>query len=193
MNAIVMAGGCGTRMKSNVEKLLLEVNGESMAVHTVKILSDSGLFEHVLCATSANAPKTAAVLSDAGIQTVHTAGRGYSEDLGDVLEGMHGKVLIISGDIPLFDSQTLKHMIKLCKKNSLWTSFVMTKKFSSILGITGPETENGCVYTGAMLIDASSYAGKNTPVKEDYVIFDEIKLGTNINTREDYERLVNFA
>ena len=34
---------------------------------------------------------------------------------------------------------------------------------------------------------------KNTPVKEDYVIFDEIKLGTNINTREDYERLVNFA
>ena len=100
MNAIVMAGGCGTRMKSNVEKLLLEVNGESMAVHTVKILSDSGLFEHVLCATSANAPKTAAVLSDAGIQTVHTAGRGYSEDLGDVLEGMRGKVLIISGDMP---------------------------------------------------------------------------------------------
>ena len=74
-----------------------------MAVHTVKILSDSGLFEHVLCATSANAPKTAKVLTDAGVQTVHTAGRGYSEDLGEVLESMQGKVLIISGDMPLLD------------------------------------------------------------------------------------------
>ena len=56
-----MAGGCSTRMKSDAEKLLLEINGKAMAVHTVKILSDSGLFEHVLCATSANAPKTAKV------------------------------------------------------------------------------------------------------------------------------------
>ena len=193
MNAIVMAGGCSTRMKSDAEKLLLEINGKAMAVHTVKILSDSGLFEHVLCATSANAPKTAKVLTDAGVQTVHTAGRGYSEDLGEVLESMQGKVLIISGDMPLLDLQTLKHMIKLCKKDSIWTSFVMTKKFSGILGITGPEIENGCVHTGAMLVDASAYAGKNISIKEDYVIFDEIKLGTNINTMQDYERLVNFA
>ena len=136
---------------------------------------DSGLFEHVLCAQALNAPKTAKVLTDAGVQTVHTAGRGYSEDLGEVLESMQGKVLIISGDMPLLDLQTLKHMIKLCKKDSIWTSFVMTKKFSGILGITGPEIENGCVHTGAMLVDASASAAKNISM-EDYVIFDEIKL-----------------
>ena len=113
--------------------------------------------------------------------------------IDQLLESMQGKVLIISGDMPLLDLQTLKHMIKLCKKDSIWTSFVMTKKFSGILGITGPEIENGCVHTGAMLVDASAYAGKNISIKEDYVIFDEIKLGTNINTMQDYERLVNFA
>ncbi len=193
MNAVVMAGGRGTRMKSAGEKLLLEINGEAMVVRTVKILSDSGLFDRILCATSANAPDTAAVLAGAGMHTIRTAGYGYSEDLGDVLENMQGKVLIISGDMPLLDLQTLTRMIKMCKKDSVWTSFVMTKKFSDVLGIIGPGTENECVHTGAMLIDASSYAGKNTPVREDYVIFDEIKLGTNINTMQDYENLINFA
>ena len=144
--------------------------------------------------TSANAPKTAKVLTDAGVQTVHTAGRGYSEDLGEVLESMQGKVLIISGDMPLLDLQTLKHMIKLCKKRFNLDKLCNDEKILwHDLGITGPEIENGCVHTGAMLVDASAYAGKNISIKEDYVIFDEIKLGTNINTMQDYERLVNFA
>ena len=42
-------------------------------------------------------------------------------------------------------------------------------------------------------MDALHMLEKNISIKEDYVIFDEIKLGTNINTMQDYERLVNFA
>ncbi|MDI1496276.1 MAG: nucleotidyltransferase [Cenarchaeum symbiont of Oopsacas minuta] len=195
MNAIVMAGGCGTRMKSKKEKLLLDIDGEAMIIRTVRILSDSQLFDSISCITSANAPETATILENAKIQTISTAGLGYSKDLGEALSHMCGHVLIVSGDMPLLDSHILQRMIKLYDKNSIWTSFVMTRKFANTLDIEYHHVfgKFDYVHTGVMIVNASAYEGENKFVKEDHIILDEKKLGININTLQDYENLISFT
>ena len=58
-----MAGGKGTRMNSNEEKLLLTYK-KPVILHVVDALQKSNYFSKIIAATSANSPKTEKILKE---------------------------------------------------------------------------------------------------------------------------------
>ena len=57
MIALVMAGGKGTRMQLNDEKLLLHYK-KPIILHVIDSLKNSNCFSKILAVTSCNSPKT---------------------------------------------------------------------------------------------------------------------------------------
>jgi adenosylcobinamide-phosphate guanylyltransferase len=77
-----MCGGRASRMKNpGMEKPLLKVDGVAMVERVVSALASSDRFDRIVAATSPNTPKTNEFLKSKGIETIETAGEGYSQDL----------------------------------------------------------------------------------------------------------------
>jgi len=103
MIALVMAGGKGTRMNSDSEKLLLNYK-KPVILHVIGALKDSKCFKKVIAITSPNSPKTQKILEESGIEIIKTTGKGYVQDLNSVLSSIDNDLLVTSGDLPLIQS-----------------------------------------------------------------------------------------
>ena len=75
-----MAGGKGTRMNSNNEKLLL-VHKKPIVLQVVESLKNSNCFSKILAITSSNSPKTKQLLQKNNVEIFDTLGKSYVEDL----------------------------------------------------------------------------------------------------------------
>ena len=112
--AIILAAGKGTRMKSDLHKVLHPIAGQPM-------------IEHLLASVAAlDAERTVVVVGNQREQLeAALAGRGIEfavqePQLGtahavlqaqNVLEGFDGDVLILSGDVPFVRTETMGHML----------------------------------------------------------------------------------
>ena len=191
MIGLVMAGGSGSRMDfPTPEKLLLEYK-KPIIFHVIDALNNSHCFSKVFAATSPNSPDTKFELEQIGVETLDTQGNGYVSDLNFLLQKMDGSVFVVSGDLPLLDEEIIQKMTKF-NSDSVWTSFLVTKKFLDSLGLESnllveyDSTE--CVYTGISIINADKIKDSNL-VNEDYIILDDRRVAFNLNTNEDYELL----
>ena len=97
MIGLVMAGGKGTRMNLDNEKLLLKYK-KSIILHVTESLKDSNCFSKILALTSSNSPKTKKLLQENNIEIFNTNGIGYAEDLSLILQSTNDSVLVTSGD-----------------------------------------------------------------------------------------------
>jgi len=186
-----MAGGKGSRMEFPApEKLLLEYK-KPIIFHVIDALNNSHCFSKVFAATSPNSPDTKFELEQTGVETLDTQGNGYVSDLNFLLQKMDGFVCVVSGDLPLLDEEIIQKMTKF-NSDSVWTSFLVTKKFLDSLGLESnllveyDSTE--CVYTGISIINADKIKDSNL-VNEDYIILDDRRVAFNLNTKKDYELL----
>jgi len=186
-----MAGGRGSRMEFPApEKLLLEYK-KPIIFHVIDSLNDSYCFSKVFAATSSNSPDTKYELEQIGIETLDTSGDGYVNDLNFLLQKMDGFVFVVSGDLPLLDEEIIQKLVKF-NSESVWTSFLVTKKFLNSLGLEsnllvkygGVE----CVYTGISIINADKIKDSSL-VNENYIILDDKRIAFNLNTKKDYELL----
>jgi len=191
MIGLVMAGGKGSRMEFPApEKLLLEYK-KPIIFHVIDALNNSHCFSKVFAATSPNSPDTKFELEQIGVETLDTQGNGYVSDLNFLLKKMDGFVCVVSGDLPLLDEEIIQKMTKF-NSDSVWTSFLVTKKFLDSLGLESnllveyDSTE--CVYTGISIINADKIKDSNL-VNEDYIILDDRRVAFNLNTKKDYELL----
>ena len=192
MIGLVMAGGLGSRMEFPApEKLLLEYE-KPIIFHVIDSLNDSHCFSKVFAATSPNSPDTKHVLEQRGIETLDTQGNGYTEDLNFVLQKMDGFIFVISGDLPLLDEEIIQKMVNKFNSESIWTSFLVSKKFLNSLGLESNlliKYDNvECVYSGISIINTDKIKNLNS-VNEDYIILDDKRISFNLNTNEDYELL----
>jgi bifunctional UDP-N-acetylglucosamine pyrophosphorylase/glucosamine-1-phosphate N-acetyltransferase len=112
--AVILAAGQGTRMKSDIHKVLHPIAGRPM-------------LHHLLASVNTLAPKRTVVVVGAGREQIEAslAGTGadfavQSEQLGtghavrqaeEVLSGFDGDVLILYGDVPLVGEATMRGMI----------------------------------------------------------------------------------
>lgn len=191
MIALVMAGGKGTRMNSDSEKLLLNYK-KPVILHVIDALKDSKCFEKIIAITSPNSPKTQELLEESGIEIIKTSGKGYVQDLNSVLSSIDNDVLVTSGDLPFLDEDILKQIVAKYNIKKIWTSFVVTKEFLESLGLSS-EFEitvdgNSCVLTGISLIDTKKINSFDA-IKENYEILDDKRIAFNLNTVSDYEKL----
>ena len=191
MIGLVMAGGKGSRMEFPApEKLLLEYE-KPIIFHVIDSLNDSYCFSKVFAATSSNSPDTKFELEQIGIETLDTSGDGYVNDLNFLLQKMSGSVFVVSGDLPLLDKEIIQKLVKF-NTESIWTSFLVSKKFLNSLGLESNLLINygdiDCVHTGISIINADKIQNLD-PVKENYIILDDKRIAFNLNTKKDYELL----
>ena len=132
MIGLIMAGGKGTRMQSNEEKLLLEYK-KPLVLHVIDALKNSNCFEKIIAATSPNSPKTHRILTKNNVIIFKTLGENFVTDLNHILKELDDYVFVTSGDLPLLDENIVKHIVDTANSKKTWTSIITTKSFQSSL------------------------------------------------------------
>ena len=191
MIAIVMAGGKGSRMKSSDEKLLLPYK-KPIILHVAEALSNSDCFSKIIFITSPNSPNTKKLLLENNYEIIDSTGKGYVEDLNNILQSIDDSVLVTSADLPLLDETIIEKITSLYDENHLWTSILVTKNFLQNLGISSNFEVNFenqvCNYSGISMINSKKISNLDN-IKENFVIMDDKRIGFNVNTKEDYALL----
>ena len=191
MIGLVMAGGKGTRMKSNEEKLLLNYK-QPLVLHVIDALKNSNCLEKIIAATSPNSPQTKNILVENNITIIETSGEGFVTDLNNILKQLDDFVLVSSGDLPLLDGDIIKQIIDNVNHDKTWTSIVTTKSFQNSLNLE-PEcisklNDEDYAQTGISIVNASKISNLDT-IEEDYLIIDDKRVCFNINTKNEYDLL----
>ena len=191
MIGLVMAGGKGTRMKSNEEKLLLPYK-QPLVLHVIDALKNSNCFEKIIAATSPNSPQTKNILLENNITIIETSGEGFVTDLNNILKQLDDFVLVSSGDLPLLDGDIIKQIIDNVNHDKTWTSIVTTKSFQNSLNLE-PEcistlNDEDYAHTGISIVNASKISNLDA-IEEDYLIIDDKRVCFNINTKNEYDLL----
>ncbi|RMW34739.1 MAG: 5-deoxyadenosylcobinamide phosphate nucleotidyltransferase [Nitrosopumilus sp.] len=191
MIGIVMAGGKGTRMNLDDEKLLLQYK-KPIVLHVIDSLKNSNCFSKIIAVTSPNSPKTKKLLEENHIETFDTSGLGYVEDLNSVLKKFNDLVLVTSGDLPLLDGEIIQTIVKQHDSKKIWTSILVTDKLLSSIGTESEysiiHNNQKCNFTGISLVDSQKINSLEN-LEENYIILDDKRIGLNLNTKQDYDLL----
>ena len=189
-----MAGGKGSRMKTQEEKLLLKYIHPTI-LHVIFALQNANCFSKIITATSPNSPKTKEMLENNGIETIDTPGKGYVEDLNQILRSINDDVLVVPGDLPLLDDEIIKKIVNTYNSDKIWTSFLVTKAFLKSLGLKSDFSikfqNKECCFTGISIVNAKEINNLDS-VEEIYYELNDKRIGMNLNTFEDY-RLLNTS
>ena len=114
---IVLAAGQGTRMKSRTPKVLHHLAGVPLIGH---VLATARALEpaHVVAVVRHERDSVAAAILDLDAETLiadqdHLPGTGRAVEaaLDALPTDFEGDVLVVSGDVPLLDAQTLAHLV----------------------------------------------------------------------------------
>lgn len=112
--AIILAAGKGTRMKSDLHKVLHPIAGRPMLLHLIDSVSVLAPAKMVVVTGAAGAQVEAAV-APLGIATADQAeqlGTGHAvQQAESALSGFDGDVLILYGDVPLVTPATMRGML----------------------------------------------------------------------------------
>ena len=119
MEALVMAGGKGTRMGfCGVEKPMIEVGGVYTVERVINALKDSKNIDKILVSVSPNTPDTERYVNELGVETIRTSGEDYVQDLHDSFRVLKGKyVLTCPSDMPLLRPFTVDAFVDYFLKN----------------------------------------------------------------------------
>lgn len=191
MIGVVMAGGRGSRMNIDAEKLLLG-RKKPVIMHVIDSMRESRCFSNLYGIVSPNTPATSEYLRQKGIPIMETQGRGYARDLSDVLCRLDGPVMVLSGDMPHMDASIIRKVSLLYNPDHAWKSVVVSKELADANDIDVKYLvrvrDVQCCYTGVSVINASAISDA-APVPETYAILDDVRIAFNINTMRDYESL----
>lgn len=112
--AIILAAGKGTRMKSDLHKVLHPIAGQPMLLRLIDSVATLKA-ERTVVVTGAGREQVEAAVAPLGVVTALQAeqlGTGHAVlQARDALAGFDGDVLILYGDVPLVRAQTMQRML----------------------------------------------------------------------------------
>ncbi|KTT69496.1 bifunctional UDP-N-acetylglucosamine diphosphorylase/glucosamine-1-phosphate N-acetyltransferase GlmU [Sphingomonas endophytica] len=112
---VVLAAGKGTRMKSDLHKVLHPIAGRPMLLHLLAA-ADTLSPERTVVVTGAGREQVEAAVAPLGARLAVQAeqlGTGHAVmQAEDALTGFDGDVLILYGDVPLVRAETMRAMIE---------------------------------------------------------------------------------
>ncbi|HID47486.1 MAG TPA: adenosylcobinamide-phosphate guanylyltransferase [Methanococcaceae archaeon] len=157
MDALLMAGGRGTRLKVKMEKPLLPILKKPMIDYTIHSLLNSKI-ENIYIAVSHYTKKTKRYLlehyRDRRVKIIDTPGRGYINDINYSMRYFSEPFIVVPCDIPTLTSKVIDNILQ--GYNTLRSQY--------------RDLEALCV-----VVRRDSYPGSSTVVMGDY-----IPLGINI-------------
>ncbi|WP_143604247.1 bifunctional UDP-N-acetylglucosamine diphosphorylase/glucosamine-1-phosphate N-acetyltransferase GlmU [Streptobacillus ratti] len=144
MISIILAAGKGTRMKSNISKLMHKVNGQPMIVKLVDTLNKSGISKNILVLGYLK-EQILEVLDSEYVTQDKQLGTGHAVIIAkDKILENNDDVLICNGDGPLLTVETINRMKEKFEKNSL-DCLILSCVVNNPLGYGRIIKENGKV------------------------------------------------
>ena len=120
LTAVILAAGKGTRMKSDLVKVLHPVAGVPMLFYPLRAARAAGC-GRIIIVTGHQQDSVKAVFQDEAVTFAHQReqlGSGHAVMAAEEsMETLDGEVLILCGDVPLIHPDTLKAFVALHEKN----------------------------------------------------------------------------
>jgi len=112
--ALILAAGKGTRMKSDLHKVLHPIAGRPMLGHLIAAVDELGAARK-LVVTGAGREQVEAFVAPLGVDVVTQEpqlGTAHAVQQGeDALGGFEGDILVLYGDVPLVRTETMRRML----------------------------------------------------------------------------------
>jgi adenosylcobinamide-phosphate guanylyltransferase len=185
------------QQRGAIEKPLLKVDGVAMVERVISALASSNRFDRIIAAVSPNTPKTNELLKSKGIETIETAGKGYSQDLSDLLSKLKPqKVMVVPADIPLLNSQIVNEILNTLvdddndrqAQEEPAISIILEKEFVQGMGVKPSIVlTNQYCHSGVTIFNTMAVGGGTEPVKERYLVMNRKEIALNVNTKEELE------
>ena len=121
ISAIILAAGKGTRMKSDLPKVLHKVNGKAMINHVIDLAREIGIEKIVVVIGFGKEMVKVETAYQKVLYAVQEQqlGTGHAVQIcKEHFENDTGDVLVLSGDVPLLTSTTLETMLNLHQKET---------------------------------------------------------------------------
>lgn len=189
-DAVIMAGGLGTRMSYDaVEKPMLTVGDEHTVMRVVKALSSSKSIDRVLVSTSPNTKKTEAFLKQNGIETIRTSGMDFMNDMHVAFQQLDSDfVITCPSDLPLIKTETVDSFISDFRPEMESSIAVIDTESVESIGIQPSfsiEIEGTPWVLSGLCISDRKKTLDGKYLSENYYKTDRIDLAVNVNTKEE--------
>ncbi|RMF57405.1 MAG: UDP-N-acetylglucosamine pyrophosphorylase [Calditrichaeota bacterium] len=119
MSTIILAAGKGTRMKSDLPKVLHPLNGRAM-VHYVIDLAEEIESEKIVLIIGHKKEMVQEALADRNVEFAvqePQLGTGHAVlQARPLFQGYEGNVLVLSGDVPLLRKETIQRLVQVHQK-----------------------------------------------------------------------------
>ena len=112
--AIILAAGKGTRMKSDLHKVLHPIAGRPMLAHLLHSVEALAPAHKVVIVGSGRAQVEPLVAAQGGVVAVQDPQHGTAHAVQQAeaaLAGFDGDVLILYGDVPFVSAETMRRML----------------------------------------------------------------------------------
>lgn len=180
------------QQQGGIEKPLLKVEGIAMVERVISALAGSYRFDRIVAAVSPKTHKTNEFLKSKGIETIETAGEGYSQDLSRLLSKLRPqKVVAVPGDIPLLNSQIVNEILNFIddddrQEQEPAISIILEKGFVEEIGVKPSIVlMNQYCHSGITIFNTTAVGTE--PVRERYIVMNRKEIALNVNTKEELE------
>lgn len=166
-----------------------------MVERVISALAGSDRFDRIVAAVSPYTQKTNEFLKSKGIETIETAGEGYSQDLSRLLSKLRPqKVMAVPGDIPILNSQIVNEILNNIiddddddrQEQEPAISIILEKGFVEEIGVK-PSIVLMNQYCHSGITIFNTMAVGTEPVKERYIVMNRKEIALNVNTKEELE------
>lgn len=213
--AILMAGGKGTRLKTNIEKPLLKFRNMPLIDHVVQTLFSSKHVDEIIVAVSPNTPQTKKYLLDRYstdfnynfheinkfneekynkiLHILNTSGLGYLEDLSYILRTLEeysdkDVLLFINSDMPLISSNIIDYAIE----NYLNSDKEALSLMVPVNTFKRNNIKYSFVFNDLVPSGLNILISKDMIQDEEILIISKLELAFNINTYDDLNVLNKY-
>ncbi len=189
MDALVMAGGKGTRLGMG-EKPIVSLQGRPLIGYVVDALKGAGL-RRIWVATTSNVPMTEAWAIENGLEVVSTSGVGYVADMVQAVKiaEVAGSILVVMADLPLLSGDLICEIAKVYSSRpepalSVHTPIEIHRRLKRRPDALFNYGGRLIVPSGVNILDGSDIEEE----QEDYhLIMERVELAINVNAVEDLE------
>jgi adenosylcobinamide-phosphate guanylyltransferase len=189
VTALVMAGGKGTRIKTEEEKPLLKVNSKPLIEYILDALKGAKKVNEIVVAVSQHTPKTATFAKRFSVKVLRTPGKDWCSDVQYAIRKLQlGAVLTIASDLPLITGEVIEEVIEYyerCCKPALTVAVPLEtcKRLGLSADYIFEFQGKSVVPTGIDVIDGKRI--DEGMLEEEILVVDDERIAVNINTLED--------
>ena len=187
MDALVMAGGRGSRLKMG-EKPLVSLFGRALIDYVVLALEES-LVDQIFISTTENVPSTRKWAEERDLYVLETGSYGYVPDMIEAVikSGVKEPIMVIMADLPLVTPEIIDQIIEVYEKRR--EPALSTHTPLSLHSRLGRRPDSLFNYRGQLIVPAGINVLKGAEIEKEqedfHLIMERMELAVNVNVPED--------